>query len=300
MEIMHDLIALSDKLLLAPFVIIFLTNILITLKTGFIQLRMLPTMIRLFMSINGKPANHENPNTLPSRDAVLTVISTTVGIGNLVGPIVAIQMGGPGAFIGFMLAVFFGAATIYTEVMFALIYRKKLPDGSWAGGPMQYLNHVFGPWAAYIYGIGGALLLLAWSSTQSNTFADICTTYTIPPLATGSFMALLVLIYLLAGIRKIGDLSAKIVPIMFAIITIVSLWIIGSHITELPSILWHALKEAFTPHALGGAGIGLMLRWAIAKGTQASEAAVGTSTIPHSQAETDNPQQQAIVAMLGA
>ncbi len=299
MNLMQELIQFSNSILIAPFIFIFLSNILISIKTRFIQIRMLPTMIRLFFANNGK-RDENNPNTLPSRQAVLTVISTSLGIGNLVGPIIAIQMGGPGAFVGFALAVFFGTATIFAEVRFALIYRKKLPDGSWAGGPMPYLKKSIGNWAAYTYALGGAFLLLSWSATQANIFADICKTYTISPAITGTAIAAFVLIYLLGGIRKIGDLSSKIVPLMFGIITTIALWIIAANITSLPSVVWFSIKDAFTPNALGGAGIGLMLRWAISKGTMASEAAAGTSTIPNSQAETNNPYNQSIMAMLSA
>jgi len=300
MELAHMITILNEKVFIWPFTLIFISNIIISIKTRFIQVRMLPTMLRLFWGSKTEDQKNENPNTLPSRDAVLTVISTSVGIGNLVGPIVAIKMGGPGALIIFLISVFFGAATIFSEVKFAITFRKKLPDGSWAGGAMQYLKKAIAPWAATVYALCGSLLLLAWSSAQSNQFAEICQTYGIPSAATGGAVAILVLLYLLAGIRKIGDLSAKIVPLMFAIITILSFYIIFSNITILPSILWSALKSAFTPKAFGGAGIGLMVRWAVAKGTQASEAAAGTTTIPHSMVEHAEPYKQGILAMLSA
>ncbi len=297
--IMQNLIQLSNSILIIPFILILFSNILITFKTRFIQIRMLPTMIKLFFTKNAKH-DESNPNTLPSRQAVLTLISTSLGIGNLVGPIIAIQLGGPGAFLGFLLAVFFGASTIFSEVMLALIYRKRLPNGAWSGGPMPYLKKAIGGWSAYLYAATGAVLLLSWSATQANIFADICKVYKIEPAITGILIAVLVLIYLLGGIRKIGELSSKIVPLMFALITAISLWIIIANISQIPAVFFLSFKQLFTPKAFGGAGIGLMLRWAISKGTMASEAAVGTSTIPNSQAETNNPFNQAIMAMLSA
>jgi len=300
MELAHSVRLLSEKLLMIPFILIFAANILISLKTRFIQVRMLPTMLRLFWGNKKKIEEDENPNTLPSRKALFAVMSTSLGIANIVGPIIAIGLGGPGALFGFLMAVFFGAATIFCEVNFALHYRKRLPDGSYAGGPMQYLKKAIAPWAAMAYAISGALMLLAWSTAQSNTFADIGQTHGIPSAVTGIFMAIFVLLYLLAGIRKIGDLSSKIVPIMFVSITSFSLIIIFVNITKLPAVIVLILKSAFTPKALGGAGIGVMLRYALAKGTQASEAAVGTTTIPHSQAEIKSPREQSILAMLSA
>lgn len=287
----------SDKILTIPYMIILLGSIIITFKTRFVQIRMFPKMLRLFLK---SPKKNENGDeqTIQSRNALFTAISTSIGIGNIVGPIIAIKLGGPGALLGFMIAVFFGAATIFTEVTLAVAYRTPLKDGGFAGGPMQYLKKAFHPALGKFYGFTVAILLLAWSTNQANTLADILQTYSVPTYATGLFLAILTLIYLIGGIKKIGQLSSKIVPVMFVMFCTISLWIIFINASKIPEVISLIFKSAFTAKALSGASIGLLLRWAIAKGTQASEGGVGTATIPHSMAKVKIPTDQGILAML--
>jgi alanine or glycine:cation symporter, AGCS family len=297
MEIATQIKEFSEKILTIPYIIVLISSIIITIKTKFIQIRMFPKMLKLFVN-NAKQSKKKDELTIKSRHALFTAISTSIGIGNIVGPIVAIKLGGPGALLGFVVAVFFGAATIFAEVSLALTYRKPLADGGFAGGPMQYIKKAFHPAFAKVYGLGVALMLLAWSTSQANTLADILKTYNIPDYATGIFLAILTLVYLIGGIKKIGELSAKIVPLMFILFCTISLWIIFVNAEKLPAIFSLMFKEVFSSKALSGAGIGLLLRWGIAKGTQASEAGVGTATIPHSMSKTKDPIEQGILAML--
>lgn len=297
MEIATQIKEFSEKILTIPYIIVLISSIIITIKTKFIQIRMFPRMLLLFVT-RTKQSKKKDELTIKSRHALFTAISTSIGIGNIVGPIVAIKLGGPGAFLGFIIAVFFGAATIFAEVSLALTYRRPLKNGGFAGGPMQYIKKAFSPAFAKIYGLGVALMLLGWSTTQANTLADILKTYNIPDYATGIFLAILTLIYLIGGIKKIGELSSKIVPLMFILFCTISLWIIFINIEKLPAIFSLMFKEVFSAKALSGAGIGLLLRWGIAKGTQASEAGVGTATIPHSMSKTKDPIEQGILAML--
>jgi len=293
---------LSEKLLAIPFLALLIGNIVITFKTRFIQIRMLPKMFRLFFKRPPKGIKIHDDKTIKSKQALFTAISTSIGIGNIVGPVVAITLGGPGALLGFIIAIFFGAATIFTEVSLAIEYRTKLETGGFAGGPMQYLQKAFSPKLAKIYGLLVSLLLLAWSSNQANTFADIMQTYRVPTYITGLFIAIFALIYLFGGIKKIGQFSAKIVPIMFITYVAFSLWIVICNIEKIPAIIILIFESAFTPKALGGAGVGLLIqkvwRWGVAKGTFASEAGVGTATIPHSMAKVEDPIEQGILAMV--
>ncbi len=288
---------LSDKILTIPYMIVLLGSIIITFKTRFVQIRMFPKMLRLFFQ---KPDKKENGDeqTIKSRHALFTAISTSIGIANIVGPIISITLGGPGALLWFIVAVFFSAATIFAEVSLAVEYRTPLKDGGYAGGPMQYLKKAFHPALGKFYGLAVAMLLLAWSTNQANTLADILHKHSVPTYATGLFLAILTLIYLIGGIKKIGELSSKIVPLMFVMFCTMSLWIIFSNASKLPEIISLIFKSAFTAKALSGASIGLLLRWAIAKGTQASEGGVGTATIPHSMAKVKIPTDQGILAML--
>ncbi len=297
---------ISEKMLAFPFLTILLGSIVITIKTKFIQFRTIPYMIRLFNKKENRPKSNDpqHQQSLEARHALFTAISTSIGIGNVVGPAIAIKIGGPGALLYFILAILFGASTIFSEVTFALKFRKKLKDGSFLGGPMEYLEKTLGSFWAKFYAISAAIMLLGWTSTQSNSFADILYNYKIPHYITGAIMVALTLAYLFAGIKKIGELSAKIVPVMFILFCALSFWVIFANIQKLPGVLWLMFTSAFSPKAIGGAGMGIfvqkILRWGLAKGTQASEAGVGTTTIPHSLVENRRPFQQGILSMVGA
>lgn len=253
----------------------------------------------LIKSLRSKDGN--NKNTIAPHKALFTAMATTIGIGNIVGPAIAIRLGGPGALLGFLLAVIFGAATTFTEVVFAMRYRTKQTDGSFAGGPMQYLSKAFGHWAGLLYAIFGSLLLVVWSSNHSNALADILFQHGISKYITASIVTGLVLVYLIAGIQSIGNLAAKIVPIKFILYCGACLWIILCNTEQLPAIFKLIFSSAFSPQALGGAATGYsiqqLLRWGLAKGIQASEAGVGTTTLPHAQTSYDNAFEQGVLAM---
>ena len=146
--------SIGDSVLAVFFTFVLLASIVLTFKLRFIQIRMLPKMLKLlFKGMFGKDRSQQGDNDLaiPSYKALFTAMSTTIGIGNIVGPAVAIRLGGPGALFGFLIALFLGSATTFAEVTFALIYRKQLPDGSFAGGPMPYIQKTLGTFFANIY-----------------------------------------------------------------------------------------------------------------------------------------------------
>lgn len=294
------MISMANFVLIGPLVCLLVTSIILTFKTNFIQFRAIPLMFKmLFKSLRSKDT--EDKNSIAPHKALFTAMATTIGIGNIVGPAIAVRLGGPGALLWFVLAVIFGAATTFSEVVFAMRYRKKQSNGSFAGGPMQYLTAALGHWAGVIYGIFGAMLLVIWSSNHSNALADILYQNGISKYITASIITGLVLVYLIAGIKSIGNLATKIVPIKFILYCGACLWIISCNISQLPEIFYLIFASAFSTKALGAAATGYSLqqalRWGLAKGIQASEAGVGTTTLPHVQTSDENNFDQGVLAM---
>jgi alanine or glycine:cation symporter, AGCS family len=285
--------------------IITLTGaVVLTFKTRFIQFRTIPTMLKLlFGNIFKKKKTHgNNEETIAAHKALFTAMSTSIGIGNIVAPIIAIKLGGPGALLGFILVTLFGSAAMFTEVTFALKYRKKNSDGTISGGPMQYLKKVLSPVWALIYAHAGLILLAIWSSNQANQLAELLQPRGVPTYLTGILLAITIMYILLGGIKRIGDLSAKLVPIMFTLYCGATLWIILNNISKLPAVLNLIFRSAFTPQSIIGAGAGygiqMALRWGLAKGFFAMEAGLGVATIPHSMANTKSPLNQGILSMV--
>lgn len=304
---MISIAAIADYILFAMCIFILLGSIYISFKMRFIQIRFLPTLFKMIWSSLSKGKQVEGKNTILPHKALFTAMSTTLGIGTIVGPIVAIHWGGPGALIGFLLTAFFGSAATFTEVSLGLKFRKKLPNGEIRGGPMQYLKEIFSPFAAKWYAIFGCVVMTAWSAAQANQLGAILDSpllgeYRVPTIMSGTVIAFLALITLLGGIKRVSSFSAKLVPTMFTLYVGASMWILFSSSDKFWAVCQMIFHSAFSPYAMASGalvgGIVSAMRWGVFKGTQATEAGVGTQAIPHSMAQTDDPIAQGVLAMV--
>jgi alanine or glycine:cation symporter, AGCS family len=298
---------ITNYILFASCLFILLGSIYLSLKTRFVQIRMIPVLFRMVKSIFLAKAKKETEYTILPHKALLTAMSTTIGVSTIVAPVIAISLGGPGALLGFLFTAFFGAAATYTEVNLSIRYRKKLEDGRIMGGPMQYLKALLSPVIANWYAFTCFLLMAAWSSAQANQLASILNSpllgaFKIPTYLSGILIAFLTVMVLIGGIKRISSLSSKLVPIMFVLYLSSSFWIILSNTHLLGSILAEIIQSAFSPYALASGALvgGLVhsLRWGIFKGIQTCEAGIGSQAIPHSMAETNDPDSQGALAML--
>jgi AGCS family alanine or glycine:cation symporter len=295
----------ADYMLFGLSLFILSGTIFISYKTNFIQFKFIPTVI--LMIRNRSREKIKSGHTIAPYKALFTAMSTTLGIGTIVGPVIAIRLGGPGALLGFLLTAFFGSAATYMEVVLSLRFRQKLPSGEVSGGPMQYLNHLISPKAAKWYAIFGSILMSAWSATQANQLASILNSsllgnWNVPTLVSGLVIAILVFITLVGGIKRVSSFSAKLVPLMFIIYLSSTCYILFSNIDKFGQIFHLIFTSAFSPYALASGslvgGIVGALRFGIFKGVYATEAGVGTQAIPHSMAETKDPHSQGILGML--
>lgn len=297
----------ADYILFAVCIGILLGSIFISYKMRFIQLRCFPLLFKMLKTSFAKQGQNENSHTISPHKALFTAMSTTLGIGTIVAPVIAISLGGPGALLGFLLTSFFGAAATFAEVSLTIEHRKRLESGAIMGGPMQYLKALISPAAAKWYAICCLVLMMTWSGAQANQLSAIFDSpllgsLRIPTALSGGVIALLVLVILMGGIKRIGSFSAKIVPLMFILYVSSCLWILGNNLDKMWGIFCDMFRSALSPYPLAtGASIGGLvsaLRWGVFKGTQTSEAGVGTQAIPHSMAETKDPALQATLAML--
>lgn len=296
---------ISDHLLFYSSILILLVSLILSLKTRFVQFRTLPQMIRLLF-VGKKEAEVEDKSTLKTRRALLTAMSTTIGISTIVSPVIAIRLGGPGAVLGFIVATLLGTAVNFTEVTLALSFRKKM-KGKVFGGPMQYLQDAVHPFVAKWYAFFGFILLMGWSGAQANQLGEILNSpllgdYRIPSIYTGIFLAISVTAILLGGVKWVASCSAKLVPMMFLVYVGSCLWIIGSNLDQIPAAINLVIESCLSPQsfATGATVGGIMgaLRWGVFKGLQSNEAGIGTQTIPHSLAETEDPVDQGILSMV--
>ncbi len=305
----ENVILVADYILFIACLFILIGSIFISFRMRFVQIRFIPTLFRMVKRAIFNSKQKEGCHSILPHKALLTAMSTTLGISTIVAPIIAISLGGPGALLGFLLTAFFGSAATYTEVTLCIQHRIKLGSGVIMGGPMQYLKNLFSPAAAKWYAMGCFILMAAWSSAQANQLAAIFDSpllgsYRIPTLVSGALIAVLVVLTLMGGIKRISSLSAKLVPSMFCLYLGSCLWILVCNFDKLGDIFGQIFQSAFSPYALASGtlvgGIVGSLRWGIFKGIQVCEAGVGTQSIPHSMAETEDPTAQGTLAMLSS
>ncbi len=277
--------------------IFLLVGILLSFLTNFPQLRKFAEFIKI---LNFKTSQESSLNTLSPLHALYTAMSTSLGMGNIISPAIAIAIGGPGALFWMIVYAIFGSVTKYTEVFFAVKYKRYAKDGSIIGGPTGYLYQIH-PWLANWYGILSILLFSAWSSLQSKTLAATYAHYGIKEYVSGTLLALFVFGMLMSGTKTIGKFASRLVPMLFMFYISIACFIIFADLTILKEAIKSIFTHAFEPTAAAGAFTGatilMGLRQGIFKGAFTTEAGVGTAAIPHAYAQTEFPQQQAILGM---
>ncbi len=306
-EIVSFFAWINESVFAIPATILFFgVAILLTIKTGFMQFRGFGRFIQLItQGVEGtKQEDKANKmKTINSFHALFAAMATTIGMGNIVGPSIAIMSGGPGALFWILVYMFFGSATKFTEVTYALHTRIKTEDGKIIGGPMQYLKSV-STFLASWYGVIMAFLFIYWSSVQSNTLASIFAIENVPEWTVGLTLAVLVFVVLGGGAKRVGALASKLVPIMFFLYICFALFILLANPVSLQNAFKLILQSILSPAAAMGGFLGASVFKAmhagIYRGIYISESGLGVSSIPHSMADTERPLDQGILAMYSA
>lgn len=284
-----------------PAIYLFLgVGVFLTFWTYCIQVRAFPRFLQLLFANKKAEDQNAKEQTINPFQALFAAMATTIGMGNIVGPSLAIVVGGPGALFWLVAYGLLAGVTKFTEVIFAVHFRKKLADGTMLGGPTQYLKAVT-PFLGAWYGGITVFLLAGWSGLQANTLANVFYLEGVPCWITGTVLAIFAFSILIGGIKRIGALSSKLVPLMFILYISFSLLILFKN----PIALWYAFKlmfhYAFTPAAAVGGFMGATLFGAIKAGVQRgiyiTEAGLGTSSIAHAMADTKSPKDQATLAL---
>lgn len=294
-----DLIVKFNTLLSIPALILFLgTAIFLTIKLKFIQFRAFPRFLSLITT--GIPQRHTKAKTLSSWTALFSAMSSTMGIGNIVGPPMAISLGGPGALFWLIVYIFFGSVTKFTEVTFAVFTKKTTLTNNILGGPTQYLRLV-SPYLGNFYAFLTVFLFTTWSSVQVNTLACVWEQENIANWIIGLAVTSLLLLVVLGGVKRIGFVASKIVPLNFIVYVSLSLFILLNHWYLLKDSIILVLTSAFSYKAAVGGFMGASMfkamREGIYKGIFVTEAGVGTASIAHALSEVKNPTDQGILAM---
>ena len=287
-------------------------GILLSVRTRFIQVRRFGlAMKRTIGKVFEKTQSKEG--AISPFQAVCTALAGTVGTGNIAGVAGAVALGGPGAIFWMWCSAFLGMCTKFSEVTLALHYREKNANGEYVGGPMYYIKNGLGKkwqFLAVLYALFGVLTVFGTgNAAQVNTIVAAInsalssfnvigdTSNATVNLIFGIVIAAIVAMVLLGGIKRIGQVTEKLVPFMAILYIVLSLGVIVLRIDRVPGVFAQIIEGAFSPRAVTGGVVGTMflsMKKGFSRGIFSNEAGLGTGSIAHACADTDNAAHQGL------
>ena len=279
------------------------TGVLLSAGTGFLQVRKFGYIMRNTLGSLFKKQDKEQGNNLTPFQAVSTALAGTVGTGNIAGVTGAIFTGGPGAVFWMWVSAFFGMCTKYAEIVLAMKYRITDEQGVHKGGPMYYIENGLGKswkWLAMIFALLGGLASFGIGNiSQSSEIAGaVGGLLGVPPLVTGIVVAALVALVILGGVKRIGQVTSYLVPLMSLFYIVAGVILIVLRIGQVPAVLVTIVREAFSLRAIGGGIFGIVMMNAMkngfARGVFSNEAGLGSAPIAHAASSSEEPCEQAI------
>ena len=304
-----------------PVIILILgTGLLLSIRTGFLQVRKFgdslnSTIVPTVKSIGKKKSSQGNG--VSQFEAFATAISGTVGTGNIICVTAAIITGGPGDVLWMWISAFFGMVTNYAENVLGLYYRKKGKNG-FSGGAFYYIENGLKKWGpiakilAYMAAIVCLFAAVGMSGVQTNKISGTLANTlggafgidtgskaeTLVKLLIGVIVALIAAVIIIGGIKRIGRVASKLIPLMSLLFIVLALIVIGKNITAVGSAFALIFKDAFKMEAAAGGVVGyafsMTIKKGMARGVFSNEAGLGSSVIAHSASETREPVKQGL------
>lgn len=263
--------------------------------------------------LRGQYDDPNDPGQVSHRQALSTALSGTLGLGNIAGVAIAISTGGPGAIFWMWVTALLGVTTKFYTASLAVMYRGKDSRGEVQGGPMYVIREGLGRrWLplAYLFAIAGLVGLLplfqanqtvqllrlafaepaGWVSPDNHFYFDA---------GLGIVFALAVLAVISGRIQRIARFAAAIVPAMVIFYLLLTMVVIAGFWQDIPSVLGLIVSDAFSGSAVAGGALGAVISTGVSRGAFSNEAGIGTESLAHGAAKTQQPIREGVVAMLG-
>ena len=260
----------------------------------------------------GQYDNSEDPGDLTHFQALSTALASTVGMGNISGVAVAISMGGPGALFWMWISAFVGMSTKFFTCTLSIMFRGKDDQGDVQGGPMYVIETALGKkfkGLAILFSSAGLIgclpLFQANQLTQiirdeiwqnNGWFTDSVLTGN---LVVGIPVAVLVAVVIFGGIKRIGYVASRLVPLMVSLYLLAGIFIMITNLADIPDLLALIFSDAFSGKAAAGGVIGSVIITGVRRASFSNEAGLGTEAMAHGAAKTREPVREGLVAMLG-
>ena len=282
----------------------------LSIRTNFLQIRKFPYAMKITLGRMLKKREASDGALTPFQ-AVCTALAATVGTGNVAGVAGAIAIGGPGAIFWMWISALLGMCTKFSEVTLAVHFRERNKDGDYVGGPMYYIKNGLKKhwhWLAYLFSAFGVLTVFGTgNATQVNTITTAIDSalynYNLISedgaatlnLIIGIVLAGLSALILLGGIKRIGQVTEKLVPFMAIMYILLALGVIVVHVGAVPAVFSAIIRGAFDPAAVTGGAVGsffMSMKKGVSRGIFSNEAGLGTGSIAHACADTRKPVKQ--------
>lgn len=282
----------------------------LTIRTGFLQIRKFGYALRCTIGRIFRRREAADGAITPFQ-AVCTALAATVGTGNIAGVAGAVAIGGPGAVFWMWVSALLGMCTKFFEVTLAVHFREKNANGDYVGGPMYFIKNGLGKkwiWLAYAFAFFGTCAVFGTgNATQVNTItaaidSALMNYGLLSPdhvklcnLIIGIVIAGIVALIMIGGIKRIGRVSEKLVPLMALLYIVLALGVIVMNITKVPTALTSIIQGAFTPAGVTGGAVGsffMSMKKGVSRGIFSNEAGLGTGSIAHACADTQKPVKQ--------
>ena len=260
----------------------------------------------------GQYDNPQDPGDLTHFQALSTALASTVGMGNISGVAVAISMGGPGALFWMWISAFVGMSTKFFTCTLSIMFRGKDDRGDVQGGPMYVIETALGrkfKALAILFSTAGLIgclpLFQANQLTQiirdeiwmkNGWFTDAVLTGN---LMVGIPVAGLVAFVIFGGIKRIGYVASRLVPLMVSLYLLAGIFIVITNLAHIPDLLALIFSDAFSGKAAAGGVIGSVIITGVRRASFSNEAGLGTEAMAHGAAKTREPVREGLVAMLG-
>ena len=282
----------------------------LSIRTRFLQIRKFPYSMKVTLGRMMKKKEASDGALTPFQ-AVCTALAATVGTGNVAGVAGAIAIGGPGAVFWMWISALLGMCTKFAEVTLAVHFRETNAQGDLVGGPMYYIkNGLDKKWhfLAYLFAAFGVLAVFGTgNATQVNTITTaidsaLSSFNALPADAVklvnpiiGVALAIIIALILIGGIKRIGNVTSKLVPFMAIMYIVLALGVIIFHIKSVPAVFASIIEGAFNPASVTGGVVGsffMSMKKGVSRGIFSNEAGLGTGSIAHACADTKKPVKQ--------
>jgi AGCS family alanine or glycine:cation symporter len=291
--------SIADALFMPWVVVVLLgTGLFLTIRLRVVQVRRFGDSVRVAFVRRGSGTT----GALTPFQAFMTALAASIGTGNIAGVATAIVSGGPGALFWIWVYGFVATAIKFAEAVLGVTFRDTRA-GSVLSGPMYYLRDgLRSPALAWLFALVAAVAALTTTPfTQPNSMALVLDSVVgIPRLVSGIAIAVLTWLVIIGGIKAIGRAAERLSPIKVGLYLVGGLIVILSNLRAIPAVLQLIGDGAFSMRAAAGGGLGMLIamRYGIARGIYANEAGYGTAAVAYGTAQSSQPVQQGLNAVM--